>query len=149
MNKFAAWEAICNSVLHGASNWAISQSMLQSVERWELHFLRKIFWWRGGWSREQYMKYSTRFTTETRKKLKVPNLSHRLLNMYFKQIYKAETGEADAQQLLKEVRAHKDKMWFEGIKKGRIKKGGKKKGRCGREKGKCTNTKTSYPNGWG
>ena len=96
--------------------------MLETVDKWETHYLRKMFWFRCGWEREQNLKHTSNFLKKIRAETQTPHLAHRLLTMHFKHLYKVEWATNPAKKELKDIRDYRDRLWWDAVKKENYKR---------------------------
>ena len=87
-----------------------------------MHDLRKMFWFRCGWGREKFLKYTSNFLKKIRTETQTPHLAHRLFTMHLKHLYKVEWATNPAKEEFKGILNYKDRLWWEANEKENYKR---------------------------
>ena len=115
--KLEAWYAApAASTLYGSNSWAVTRALLESLRRWELKWLRKIFKfrWKPQEGRFGYNVRTARLLDRWKERLALPHLHHRLLRGIFKSAWRSRRNNPGGQ--LDCARRYEDHLWWLGVK---------------------------------
>ena len=117
--KMEPWnQAIIATATHGMEEWAMSNALIMNARRWEMHYLRKVLrkTYRYSADVKETMNKSTIAIDRVRENMGLPHIEHVILRGYFKGLYKQEKWrDINGNSLLRDIRGHKDRMWWQGV----------------------------------